>query len=151
FVHMRSLDGGKIDLELRPSRNLAVDVYKPAMTLHYGDGGRKSESGSLSYIFRRKERLEDLVYNIGRNGLPRIRNRYDDESTRLSFYVHSRVVFIDNRIFGSNEEPAAFGHRIPRVHRKIHQYLIELRRVAHDGPQIFRHVGLNSDRFRECL
>src|ERR1041385_2619975 len=60
-------------------------------------------------------------------------------------------MLIDVKIVCCNDERAAAGHRVARVHANIEQHLVQLRRIAFDRPQILWITAAHLDRFWKSL
>jgi len=83
-----------------------------------------------------KERIEYLVLYRLRNSRAGVLHFDAHVGTGLGFQIHAGIDFIERHIFHVDGQGAAFGHGVARVDAEIQQDLVELGRVADDGPEV---------------
>ena len=65
----------------------------------------------------------------------------------LGFRIHAGIRFVEHHVFQVNGQFAALGHGVARVDTEIQQDLVELGRVAGDGPEVVGGMKFKLHRF----
>ena len=119
----RALARGRVDLDRAAGlRDDAVD-------------SREAEAGSLALRLRRVERLEGAL--DARRASCRSRCRARAGARRARRPASSTFAQLDREL-------AAGGHRVARVHREVHEHLLDLGRVGLDSPRAARSTSVLS-------
>jgi hypothetical protein len=122
---------GEADREGGALAGRAVDVDVSTALVHGAVHGRETEPGALPDRLGGEERLEHMGQHIGRHAVPGIAHpqHHGIAVTRRPLAARG------GEIGGLDGERAALRHRVARVHRQVHQHLLDLRRIGLDPPQ----------------
>ena len=113
----------------------------------------KPSPGALAGFLGRKERIENLVLNLPGNSRAGVRHRDAHVWANFGLRIHAGIGFVEHHIFHLDGQFAALGHGVARVDAEVQQDLVQLRRVAGDGPQVGNRMELQTPpilgKFRE--
>src|SRR5208282_5509721 len=126
-------------------------IDKTSVTLDNAQSRGQTEAGALARLFGGKERIKYLVLNFLGNSRAGVRHLDKHIRTRPGFRIHARVSFVENRVSHVNAQFATVRHGVTRVDTEIQQDLLELRRVADDGPEVIVGMKFKHDRFGESF
>ena len=117
------------------------------MPFHDGNRRGKTEARTLANFFRGEKRLENFLLNLRRNAGARVPHTQDQMRSRGWRSLERFHAAVAHEIFRLDGQHTAVRHRVAGVHAKVEQDLMELRRVAADGPYFRRHDATHLDVF----
>src|ERR1700726_3568353 len=104
----------------------------------------------MSYVLCCEERVEGFRQHVRRHPASAIRNSHHDILPRYDLDLTCRIAFVEVDVCGFKRELPTFGHRIPRVDRKIDDGDLELIWVDIRAPQSAAEDGFDRDLFAQC-
>src|SRR5678809_402585 len=96
------IERGKVNSELAPFVQLAVDVDKASMAFHYRQRSGKAKTCALRHLFGREKWFEDPALNLLSHPWSGIRHADNHKASCLGLNMHARIVFIYGNILRSN-------------------------------------------------
>ncbi len=146
-LRLRGVDPRQVDLEARALSHFAVQPDVSAALLHRAVHRSEAQPGSLADGLGREERLEDPGLGLRVHPRPRIGDGQHDVAPRGNGDPIGGILGVEIDVLCFDREASTIRHRITRVHREIHDDLLELARVGLHGPAI----GCDPDPDRHVL
>ena len=102
----------------------------------------QSKSGSRDIpILGREKRVEDLVDDLEGNAGPGV----CDLDEQMIAIVRARRNWFARYVFRFNGQDSVGRHGVTSVHANINEYLLQMRRVADNGPEVVGERSLDLD------
>ena len=133
------------DAEHRPAPHLRFRIDEAAGLLDDAVDGGKTEPRALTELLGRKERLEDLLHDLGRHTGAGVLD--------LDLHVvggrHAGIAqpgrFGLGHIARADGDRAAIGHRVARIDHEVHHHLLELHEVGLHRPDALLVIDMERD------
>ena len=89
-----------------------------------------------SLVVKNGSKMRSMI--VGRNAGAGVGDLQHDVRARLRVDVRAGERRVERHVPGEDRQPPAARHGVARVHAEVEQHLVELDRIAGDGPQIVR-------------
>ena len=129
-----------MNLECGSATRFAADRDRAADLPDNPIDGRKTESSTLAFRLGSEKRIEDAMLDLFRDPHSGITDPQQHILPERNPGKSRRVGFVRFHIRRPDAQRSAARHGVPGVHRQIHQHLVHLVRVRHNGPA--RGIGL---------
>jgi hypothetical protein len=122
------------DGEGRARARLGVDPDTPAGLGDDPVDGGQAQAGSCSFPFGREERLEGMLDDLGGHAGTAVADPKPHVPPAPGLRAPGDGVSVDGDVAGIDHQGPAARHRVPGIHREIHQHLLQLARVGQHRP-----------------
>jgi hypothetical protein len=126
----------EVDLERGAVPRLAVHADVTAALLHDAEHRRQAQSRAFAHGLRREEGLEDPPARRRVHAGARVADRDHDVVARRHADVGARVRRVELHVRRLDRELSPLRHGVARVHREVHDDLLDLPWVRQNAPQI---------------